>query len=463
MFRSKDIIAVSGGKSVSGADMIFPSVSIDSRRIKKGALFIPIKGDNFDGHEFIGRALDGGAAGSLLEERYCGTPMADNLAKRGSALFCVESSLSVLQGLARLHRQRVNPKVVAVAGSNGKTTTKDMIWSIVSGSLNCLKSKGNFNNHIGLPLTLLNLREEHELVVVELGINMSGEMDLLCEIASPDIGVITNIGCSHLEGLGGMDGVIKEKGRILEHAAQMVLNADDEHSAGLSERSMKCFTFGMKNRADITGEIVGESLKITRGSESLLVSVPVLGIHNLYNALAAAAVSSVLGFELLDIKEGLHRFRPEAMRMELFRFESGLEVINDSYNANPPSMKASIDTLKTMPCRGRRIALLGDMLELGESAAELHRDIGVYLADSGIHKLLAFGSDAENVAQGALEAGMRGSDVFCFEEMEAMLCKVEKLLKPEDIVLIKGSRGMRMERVFAHIRSLWNETTFLNA
>ena len=494
LFTADEILSATGGRLMRGhPSQVVSGISIDSRTIKAGELFIALKGERFDGHRFIYEALGRGACGVLVNvssHRIPKTAEEESLL-RDKILIGVTDALAALQGLSRSHRRRWALPVVAVTGSNGKTTTKEMAAGILAGRYVTLKNEGNINNQIGVPLTLLRLTPGHQAAVLEMGISRPGELRRLCEIALPQVGLITNIGPAHLETLGSLDAVAAAKAELLEALSPSegvaILNRDDSFFPYLRSRAPgRVVTFGLNPEADILIEDLREdgsrvvmtlsgrpsvfgiarsrekSRRASGGGEAankpptqsdrarVQIHLPVIGRYNALNAAAAAAVGWVLGCELEEARRGLEDFRPVAMRSELIPWE-GRTILNDAYNANPASMLAALETLSRFPAQGRRIAVLGDMLELGEDAAEAHRRIGRAAVSSGVGFLIAMGGRAAEIADGARVSGMSRDHVaVCREPSEAAQI-LSRTAVNGDVILIKGSRGMRMERILDHL------------
>jgi UDP-N-acetylmuramoyl-tripeptide--D-alanyl-D-alanine ligase len=375
----------------------------------------------------------------------------------------VSDTTRALGDLAAFHRARADVPLIAITGSNGKTTTRQMTAAVVARKFNTLSTIGNYNNQIGVPLTLLRLAPGHRWAVVELGTNRPGEIARLAQISSPDIGVITNIGPAHLEGLGSLDGVMREKGQLLDHLkaeGKAVLNADDRRvskiAAETDRRKREVLFFGLSENADIRAtavneKITGISFTLDLPQESLSVDLKVAGQFMVTNALAAAAVGHLLGVSPAEIKAGLETFEPIWGRMNILQTASGIHVIDDTYNANPDSMKAAISTLKSLRANNRSGFVAGDMLELGAQAESLHRQVGAWAATADINKLWVTGEYADAVAAGAKDAGMKSENIFIGSQ-EKILDSLKDSLKPGDWVLVKGSRGTRMDNIVKGIK-----------
>lgn len=425
-----------------GADVEFTSVSIDSRNLSSGALFVALKGPNFDGHAFAESAVKQGAVGLLVDhELSVSIPQV-----------VVLDVLDALSKFASQWRQQFTYPVIAVTGSNGKTTTKEMLGSILAQRGEALVTRGNLNNHIGVPLTLLTLNTNHSAAVIEMGANHLGEIAHLATLAKPTIGLVTNAGAAHLEGFGGLDGVAHGKGELFEALTAndvAIINADDEHAEywRIHCGTKKIFTFGIDQSADFTASKVlahhdetgfHTRFELTTPSGVCGVSLQLAGIHNLRNALAAAAASYAAGATLNQIQAGLDAMRPVGGRLQPKPALHGAFMIDDSYNANPNSVRAGIDALRSRG--GRRWLIFGDMLELGAGSVGLHKEIGLYAKEAGIERLLAIGNDAKH-AVNAFGAGAEW-----FSSLDQLVKVAQSTLEPGITVLIKGSRGNRLER-----------------
>lgn len=415
MFTVREILKVIKGAKIqgTGAGTGFTHISIDSRTVQAGDLFIPIKGAKFDGKDFIQDAL-----------------------KKGAAVLEVKDGLKALQALAAYHRSKFKIPVIGITGSVGKTTTKDMLASILSQEMKVLKNEENFNNEIGVPLTLLKLTKKHKVAVIEMAMQALGEIELLARIARPTIAIVTNIGESHLEFLKSKKNIARAKAEIFTHLNKKdhaVINADDEYFEHLMS-NVKCpmnnvVTFGILEKATITP-------KDLRGIE-----LPLPGEHMIYDALAAIAAAKILKVKKASIKKGLELFHPSSNRWEVINRPDKVKIINDTYNANPQSMAAA---LKTLAClEGRKIAVLGDMFELGPRAEEAHKRIGRLARELKIDKLVAIGK---------LSKYMRGD--YRFAHPGPAVKKIKDLIRPGDRVLVKASRGMHLEEVVEALRRI---------
>jgi UDP-N-acetylmuramoyl-tripeptide--D-alanyl-D-alanine ligase len=433
---------VSGGKLI-GQDCAFTSVSIDTRTLKPGALFVALSGPNFDGHDFVGAAIEGQAAAALVSKQL---PVS-------IPQIVVPDPLAALSQFAREWRRQFSIPVIAVTGSNGKTTTKEIIGAILSRLGPCLITRGNLNNHIGVPLMLLEMNATHRYAVIEMGANHIGEIAHLASLAEPTIGIVTNAGAAHLEGFGSLEGVASGKGEMfkaLPASGVAVINADDKYASFWRENRAadEVFTFGFEQPADFMAHKVNASgdqggFKIDFDLVTPFGTKPATlglgGLHNLRNALGAAAVAAAAGATLDDLVAGLAQVRAVAGRLELKPALNGAFLVDDSYNANPSSLKAGLDAFKSFG--GTRWLILGDMMELGDSADELHAEVGRYAKQAGIAQLFAIGQRSHF----AVEAFGKGARWFA--DMDALIAEARASLAAGVAVLIKGSRSNRLERV----------------
>jgi len=456
-----EILKATGGELLCGdIEKRFAAVSIDSRSISVDDVFVAIVGDVHDGHSFINNVLEQGVSGLVVNRQHAKDLPIAKWRAQNVACAAVADTTRALGDLAAFHRSRMDVAVVAITGSNGKTTTRQMTAEVVAQKFNTLSTVGNYNNQIGVPLTLLRLMPEHAWAVIELGTNSPGEIARLAKICSPDIGVITNIGPAHLEGLGSLDGVMREKGQLIEHlkaGGKAVLNADDRRVYKIATQTQKeVLLFGQSKNARIRATAVKEkttgiSFNLDLPKESLNVALKVPGQFMVINALAAAAVGHLLGLSARDIKTGLEKFEPAWGRMNILHTANGIHIIDDTYNANPDSMRAAITTLKSLRANNRSILVAGDMLELGEQTESLHRQVGAWAAAEGINQLWVTGNFATSVIAGAKEAGMKAAHMFSGSQ-EKILVEIQKALKPGDWVLVKGSRGAHMDVVVKELK-----------
>lgn len=442
------------GRLLTGMErMDIKGVSIDSRTIREGELFVAIKGERFDGHDFVHEALKKGAWGAMversaLESRYQSFCNLKNIIP-------VEDTLLSLQEMSAMHRKKFSIPVIGIAGSNGKTTTKEMLASILRQTGPVLKTEGNYNNHIGVPLTLMKLNKTHRAAVIEMGMSGLGEIATLVRLALPDIGVITNIGPVHLEFLGSIERVAQAEGELIEHMRQdgtAVLNRDDRFFGSLKSRFHgKIVTFGLTKDSDIYATDMEQDKDITDFKIHAPVGVvsvrlKAVGRHNVYNALAAAAAALTAGSSLDAVKYGLEEFMPSGMRSELKEIK-GRVVLEDCYNANPRSMEVALETLVSLRPGRMTIAVLGDMLELGEASIEAHRETGRIAARLGIDLVITIGELARHIAEGAVSQGMHPMRIVQAGSTSEAARLLHERSKPGDAILIKGSRGMKMEKI----------------
>jgi UDP-N-acetylmuramoyl-tripeptide--D-alanyl-D-alanine ligase len=464
-WTTDDILVATAGKWICGnRNVRFSGIAIDSRKISLSEFFVAIRGDVYDGHRFCADVVQSGVNGLLFDIREIGSLPIAEWRQKGIACIGVQDTTRALGDLAAYHRRRFSVSVVAITGSSGKTTTRSMTSDILCRRFKVLSTAGNYNNHIGLPLTLLNLKREHEWAVLELGMNHSGEIDRLSEICRPDIGVITTIGTAHLENFASTDGILQAKAEIFAHLhpeGMAILNMDDPRLRGLSRRlSVPVIFFGLNPGARVRARQVetrssGTSLILDLPDESVEVKIPAAGAFMATNALAAATVGFALGLSGDEIKAALEKFKPVKGRMNVIETARQVHLVDDTYNANPVSMAAAIETLQKIKDGHRGILVVGDMLELGKESAELHRKIGEIAAAAGMAALYATGSFADAVAQGAAGRGMDTGRIFVGDR-QAICEHLKSSLRKGDWVLIKGSRAMGMERI-VHDITRWAE------
>ena len=431
----------------------FGGVGSDSRQVEPGSLFVALIGPRFDGHDFVAAALAAGAAGALVQNGF-------SLAESPEAcLLTVKDTTKALGDLAGAWRMEHSALVAAVTGSNGKSTTKEMLASIMAQRHSVLKNRGNLNNHIGLPLTLLQMDDSHSACVVEMGMNASGEIARLTQIAAPEVGVVTNVGPAHLGPLGSMKAVAAAKAELFEGlspASCAVINLDDPWLAPWARRlACRTITFGLAAKAQVRAEKItsqGQGQDFTLllpGGESVAVRLPAPGRHNLMNALAAAAAAWALGQGAEAIAAGLAAFSPMPGRLTSRPGHKGCQVMDDTYNANPASVAAGLATLASLAGGRRPVLVLGDMKELGPTAPRLHHQAGQEAAANGCVLVLALGEMAPSVIQGAREGGLAPEASLAFSQMDDLLAALSERLTGDELVLVKGSRSMSMERVVA--------------
>jgi len=427
------------------------TLSLDSREAAPGVVFWPLVGVKFDAHQFIPQVMEKGALMSVMNEDQVQTiPVKVHVP--------VASTNEALLKLAKGYQRKFTLRKVAITGSNGKTTTKDMLRSVLSRKFNTLATEGNLNNQVGVPMTLFRLKHSHDAAIIEMGTNAPGEIKPLSIAAEPHIAIITNVGYSHLEGLGSVQNVFKEKTTItagLMHGGTLIVNVDDPLLAKLRTTTRyKIVTFGVK-RGQYKPENVtwdeNACAHFSMGRTQFQLTVP--GVHNLYNALAVIACATILRVPKSEIVEGLANFQASKMRMEIHRCK-GFQVAADCYNANPSSMKMALETIGNVGNAGRRIAVLGDMLELGEQGASLHEEIGKRIPQMDFQLLCTFGNLAKNIRAGAIKGGLAENRALHFESRADIVEFLSNDLQQGDIVLVKGSRGMKLEEVVENLRKL---------
>lgn len=424
-------------------------VSTDSRSLAAGELFIALRGEHFDGHDYVEAALERGACAAVVERgAYEGRGI------NAGPLLVVESALFALGRIAAQYRARFDLPVIGITGSAGKTTTKEMVAAVLGQRYNVLKTVGSENNEIGVPRTLLQLSSQHEAVVLELAARQEGDIRYLCSIAQPTLGVLLNIGTAHLEFFGSVEGVAKAKGELLEYLDESLtalINADDRVVCREVQRTKgRLLTFGFQCESKFRGE--GLILDQEGCGHFLLhnysIDLQIPGKHNAYNALAAAAVGEELGVAPSQIQRALADFRPVSRRSEVVH-QNGVTIINDSYNANPSSMAAALDLLAEMDAKGgRKIALLGDMLELGPQSPELHADVGRRAAEV-VDVLLAVGPQSQHIVVAAQNAGL--AQACHFVDNAEVVSHLSAQLKADDLMLVKASRGMGLWKVLEQL------------
>lgn len=428
-------------------------VCIDTRKLVPGHLFVALKGEG-DGHAYLDEAIGKQAAALLVEK---------NHARQDFPCVAVDDTLAALQAWGKYHRDQFAVPVVAVTGSNGKTTTKDMLAEILAQVGPVASTQGNFNNEIGLPLTLLSMEPEHWAAVTEMGMRGLGQITQLAELARPQVGIVVNVYPVHLELLGTIERIAQAKGelvRALPPEGTAVLNADDPLVSAMAQwHAGPVLTFGMEQRATVWADgyrdCAGRAAFTLHLPEHCLdILLPVPGLHNVYNALAAAAGALALGVGPEAIKAGLTNFVPSDMRSHRQRI-GPITVLNDAYNASPASMRFALGMLAEQRAEGRRIAVLGDMLELGPIAEQAHRTVGQQAAAIPVDLLITVGKLGQLIAQGAQEAGLGVQQIKHFEDSKEAAAAVPSLLAPEDLVLVKASRGMKLELVVEGIVAAW--------
>lgn len=448
--KIKEILEVTKGELIQGdLEFICKTFSKDTRTIEKGDTYIAIKGENFDGNLFWKQAFEKGAECVILSEI---TNQDKGLALyKDKNIIKVKDTLQALYEIARLKRSLYNIPVIAITGSVGKTSTKDMVANVVSQKYKTLKTMGNNNNNIGLPFTILKLQEE-EAMVLEMGMNHLGEISLLSSIAKPNICIITNIGTSHIGNLGSRENILKAKLEILEGSENsiIVINQDNDllhkwQEENKNKRSI--ITYGIKEISDVNAKNIklkGDSSEFTCRpyEKEISIVVPVGGEHFILNSLCAITVGKTLKIEEEKIKEGIESFELTKKRMEITELENGVKIINDAYNASLESMKASLKYLSELE-NERKIAVLGDILELGEYSQKLHEQVGEAVYQNKIDLLMVSGKDAKYIEQQAKKMGMPEENIYYFKQKEKMSNQIKEIIKPGDAILFKASNGMR--------------------
>ncbi|MDE6949826.1 MAG: UDP-N-acetylmuramoyl-tripeptide--D-alanyl-D-alanine ligase [Lachnospiraceae bacterium] len=451
----KNIAASCGGRLVGGReDLEIAGAVMDSRQVERDFLFFAIKGERADGHDFIQQVMEKGAACAVCErepEIQCG------------AYILVEDVPKAMQDIAAFYRRELSIPVVGITGSVGKTSTKEFIAAVLGEKYNVLKTCGNYNNELGVPLTLFRIREEHEAAVVEMGINHFGEMHRLSRMAAPDIVVMTNIGDCHLEALGSRAGILKAKSEIFDFSAEdgtVILNGDDDMLSTIKKTDKETVVMFGKSTdndyyaADIHSKgLFGTEAKIHMPTGDFQAKIPLPGEHMVYNALAAAAVGEAMGLSTEEIKAGIAAVRPTAGRSNLIKGKD-LVILDDCYNANPVSMCAALDLLAEADTR--KIAILGDMFELGENEESLHGEVGRYAAKRAIDRILCVGKLSEKMAKEAereLRSALSGkSEVRHYAGKEELLSALGEIIKPGDTVLVKASHGMGFAEIVEKLK-----------
>lgn len=438
------------------------TVTTDSREVTPAGLFIALPGERADGADFVEAAFRNGALAAIVSEE--GAAKIPSRVFSEKAVFVVRNPVEALGDLAHAHRERLREiPLVGITGSSGKTSTKEMLAGLLSPGRNVLKTIGNRNNLIGMPLTLLELSSRHDVAVLEMGSNQPGEIARLAQIAAPDVGIITNIAPAHLQGLGNLEGVAREKGdlfRALPESGTAVVNATDLRVLREGGRCKARKIFYGVALNEFSGRILsmddrGMQIAVRTPSGEFTSSLPVTGEHHLMNALAATAAAYVLGLRLADFAEGFSSYESVRGRFHTVPLKGGGLLLDDSYNANPASTEAAIRNLRLLRGNRRAVAVLGDMLELGEVSASSHFRIGHLVAGSGLDLLFAFGEFSAQTARGALEGGMDPETVAHTGDRERLKTMVLNALREGDIVLVKGSRGMRLEEISAGIEREW--------
>ncbi len=456
-----DLLNLSGSgiRIAAGIDkIVFGGVSIDSRSCKKNELFFAIRGDRFDGHSFIKDVFRKGVKAAVAEKKWHKKLSSEEERSfKNKRLVLVDDTVKSLGELARNYRRRFLIPVIAVAGSNGKTSTKDFIAHVLSVRYNVLKTEANFNNAIGTPMTLLKLNDKHEICVIEAGTNHFGEVEYLCNIIEPQFGLITNIGKEHLEFLKNIRGVLKEEGKLIDYLGEnfgtYFLNTDEKKLVmKAATKEMSVFSFGSAGSPDVKGGILGfrefyPEIEIKFGKSKIKTTLNTIGSQGYSSALCAAAVGFYFEVPSGAIRKALGTFKPNAGKRNQLKNSGGVWIIDDTYNSNPDSVKAALENLKAYRAGGAKHVVLADMLELGESSAAEHREAGKLVKKMGFKNLYTYGKDSLYTFKGA--KGVRNN--FHFDDKKSLAEMLKRVLKKGDIALVKGSRSMKMEEVVAEL------------
>ncbi|MFA6321504.1 MAG: UDP-N-acetylmuramoyl-tripeptide--D-alanyl-D-alanine ligase [Candidatus Omnitrophota bacterium] len=451
--KIKDIVKITKGELISGSpdtDIDLSKVSTDTRNIARGDMFLALSGSNFNGNEFASDAFKKGAVGAIVSKRGSWTDGQDKI------IVLVKDTTKALQQIAAAHRKQFDIPVICVTGSNGKTTVKDMIAHVLSSRYSVLRNEGTKNNHIGVPQTLLRLNKKHEICVIELGTNHKGEIASLSGIVRPVVSVFTNIGPSHLEFLGDLEGVFNEKRDVLKfldkESGSIVLNGDDEFLSKISGKGFKLVKYGFNKSNDIRAEALkpGSDKLVFVVNNTMAFELNLLGAHNIYNALAAIAVALNFGIEYKAIREVLASYKPTYMRLERESVD-GIDILNDSYNSNPMSMLRALEVIKYYRARAKWV-VTGDMLELGQDSERFHKMIGESAAKAGIEGLVTFGELSKYTLSQALASGMSQDRLWHCSTHDEIAELLKKVAKSGDVILLKGSRSMKMEKVLHKLK-----------
>ena len=451
----KDIVRIANGKLICGdKNIVCEAYSIDTRTIERGDVYLGIKGERFNGSTFYKEALEKGAKGCILQDIEISKKELEKY--QDKFIIIVDNVVKTLQEISKYKRSLYDIPVIGVTGSVGKTSTKDIIASVLSQKYKVLKTEGNYNNEIGLPLTILRLKD-HEAMVLEMGMSAFGEISLLTSIAKPTTAVITIIGSSHIGELGSRENILKAKLEILEgldEQGSLIFNNDNDLLHNWNENNNdnhKHITYGIENKSMLmaTDIVLKEQLseyKIKYDDNIYTVKVPVGGKHFIYNSLAAICVGIKYGIDLDSIIKGISEFNLTKRRMEILKNSKGVTIINDSYNASYESMKAALEYLSNTKAN-KKIAVLGDILELGEFSKQMHENVGEEVVKNNIDILITVGKEAKNIANKAIELGMNEQKVYQYDNNEEVINKIKQIEENDDIVLIKASNGMNFDEI----------------
>lgn len=449
----KEIVIATRGNLVKGNELDeVEKIVIDSRNAKFKDAFIAIIGESLDGHNFMQSAYENGCRTFIKNK--------SNSIKIESSdinLIEVEDTTKALGDIANFYKCKFNIPYIGVTGSVGKTTTKDMIYAAISTKFNTLKNEGNFNNHIGVPLTLFNLNSNHECAIIEMGMSHFNEIEYLANMVKPNIGVISNIGLSHIENLGSQEGILKAKLEITSNFNKyntLIINGDDEYLKKICKKdlnyNLKTFGFDKNNDIYCTEYSISEeelSFVCVIDNKKEEIHIPTVGKHNIYNAMASILVGLSLEIDLKDIKEGLKNFKPSKMRLDIIK-KDNITIINDAYNASPDSMKAALDILGRY--EKRKVAILGDMFEMGEHAEYGHRLVGKYAMEN-VDILISIGENSKFISDEAIKLGLNSCNVYHFNNKEIAIEKLSDIINKDDVVLVKASRGMQLENIVQYL------------
>ena len=429
-------------------------VSIDTRKITTGNLYIPIQGDRFDGHSFVEKAIENGAVATLWKKNVQNPPV-------NIPVIFVEDTLEALQTLAKSYRDQLDVKVIGVTGSNGKTSTKDIVTSLLATKFKVQKTEGNFNNHIGLPLTILSLEENTEMAVLEMGMSSRGEIEFLSKLARPNAAIITNIGEAHLMDLGSRDAIAEAKLEIvtgLQDGGVFVYNGDEPlltNRVPSMNLAAETITFGDARAnnyypTSVTLQATGTYFKMNQ-DENIAFYLPVLGKHNVYNTLASMAIAKYFGVTWEEMKQGLVTLQMTGMRMEIVKTENGLTIINDAYNASPTAMEAAFHLMNGLDGFSKKIIVLGDMLELGDQEVQFHYEVGKLIDPARISYVFTYGRLGAQIAEGA-KINFPNERVKVYDNKEELVKNLQAIVDVKDVVLVKASRGMKLEEVITMLK-----------
>ena len=444
-----DIAKATGGKIICGSDKgVIHAITTDSRQADKDVLFIPLKGERADGHDYIPSALDKGAVS--ISEREIDSD---------KTVIKVADTRLALGDIARYYKIKYPVPTVSITGSVGKTTTKDLVYAVIAEKYKTHKTPNNFNNDIGVPLTVFGIEKEHEAAVIEMGMNHFGEISYLAGIVKPDVAIITNIGMSHIENLGSQEGIFKAKMEITENfteANTLIVNGDDKFLGNISDTPYKLVKFGMSDTNDVYAKDIenkglsGMDFTVVHPDGEFRCSLKQPGEHNIYNALAAVCAGLNMGLAECEIARGIENCVYTSSRLEISEHNE-MEIINDCYNSSPDSVRAALRVMANT-LKSRKVAVLGDILEMGEYAKDAHFDLGKTVKDMGIDFLITAGSNAKYIAEGAKSLGME--NVVSYATTDELVSDINNLVKPDDCILVKASHGMEFYKVTEAIKAI---------